>query len=1252
VQPPIFFVEPHLLGTLDATEGTHLVRDLLLGEARRLGVPIHRVVISLNITVADGGIDAKVEATPAASSLLIQGESHFQIKTGESFKPWQPAAINTELFGQGRAPTAENLGPAIRTCLERDGLYSLITMGHDLTAQQHSDAVAELQSAFRQCGFANAKAEVIGQGQLASLLQQYPSLCQRIKHQDLRCQTIQSWSSDADMQAGLALGEKQQAFIDQLTLAIVSAEIQHVRVVGEPGIGKSRLVLEAFKQSDSLAATSLYFRQATEFQRSPLFNELLKVGFDGYVIVIADECEESDRTQMWSVLKGRRHVKLITIDHGPAAPSSDPTVLTLELPALDPKETMAILQSYMPQGEGLDRWAAYCEGSARVAHAVGENLKQNPDDLLRSPSDVPVWQRFVLGYNRMDDAQARQYQTVMRHIALFHKFGFLPPVEVEGQYIAKLVQDADPSITPQRFSEITRHFVKRRILQGNHTLRIVPRMLHVHLWREWWDNYGAGVNLDVLLKGMPKGMQHWFLQLFVYAHDLPGAKPVIRQVLSPNGLFSDKELLSSKNGGRFISALAEADPGSTLDLIQATVGRWSDEEISAWQERSGIMSALEKIAVWQEHFTRAAKLLARLAFNEKSTYSNNSRGTLLGLFSWAGATQASLSKRVDLASAFLDDQSAHLRSIGLDACKAVLDPHSWGRIVGVENQGLRAEIEFWRPTCEDDISSPLRRALALLVLRAGNGAHEEQRTACAHLLEVCQAQLYQGNLEDEVLSALEGLRENSACDRRKLVQTVATVIHHKGLLSDEGLLRLGKLESALVGTTFQERLVRYVFCPTEQDDYTFVDGQVIKAEVGAQEIGRLAGEAIAAEGEFDLLLPQLLAGDSNKLLDLGMTVAQAAKDGRFDSAILGAAQQHGAEAGSYFLRGYLCGVKGLDAARWEKAAMELLETAEQCQGIVDSVVGSGWSSVVLDRLLVLYKAGQISSFMLRFVGLTHDNFAVPLDQVVKVLEALTTQQDKHSNETAIFIANGRLCKPGTEHLDKEELLYSILSDRQVLDESLNHMNGYYWHELVTRFRARFPARDLDLLHGILQHPKKLSGIRELSYVSQTADLICADHPAEAWPMVAEGLGLDTGGYAFRAWLGDPGGFSRPAPSTMSVFPVDAVLDWVAVDPKDRLWKLIDMLPQSVEPGPGGELTRRVIERFGSHEDVHGHLIARFSAGGFTGPRSAHYATEREAARDWLTQASSLAVQDWLEEYIRVLDQRIEDAKINEERGYF
>lgn len=445
MQPPIFFVEPHLLGTLDATEGTHLVRDLLLGEARRLGVPIHRVVISLNITVADGGIDAKVEATPAASSLLIQGESHFQIKTGESFKPWQPAAINTELFGQGRAPTAENLGPAIRTCLERDGLYSLITMGHDLTAQQHSDAVAELQSAFRQCGFANAKAEVIGQGQLASLLQQYPSLCQRIKHQDLRCQTIQSWSSDADMQAGLALGEKQQAFIDQLTLAIVSAEIQHVRVVGEPGIGKSRLVLEAFKQSDSLAATSLYFRQATEFQRSPLFNELLKVGFDGYVIVIADECEESDRTQMWSVLKGRRHVKLITIDHGPAAPSSDPTVLTLELPALDPKETMAILQSYMPQGEGLDRWAAYCEGSARVAHAVGENLKQNPDDLLRSPSDVPVWQRFVLGYNRMDDAQARQYQTVMRHIALFHKFGFLPPVEVEGQYIAKLVQDADPA---------------------------------------------------------------------------------------------------------------------------------------------------------------------------------------------------------------------------------------------------------------------------------------------------------------------------------------------------------------------------------------------------------------------------------------------------------------------------------------------------------------------------------------------------------------------------------------------------------------------------------------------------------------------------------------------------------------------------------------------------------------------------------------------------------------------------------------
>ena len=47
-------------------------RNLLWCEARSNGLPLHRVVVSLDTTVSDGGIDAKVEGDPRADSLLVQ----------------------------------------------------------------------------------------------------------------------------------------------------------------------------------------------------------------------------------------------------------------------------------------------------------------------------------------------------------------------------------------------------------------------------------------------------------------------------------------------------------------------------------------------------------------------------------------------------------------------------------------------------------------------------------------------------------------------------------------------------------------------------------------------------------------------------------------------------------------------------------------------------------------------------------------------------------------------------------------------------------------------------------------------------------------------------------------------------------------------------------------------------------------------------------------------------------------------------
>ena len=91
--------------------------------------------------------------------------------------------------------------------------------------------------------------------------------------------------------------------------------------------------------------------------------------------------------------------------------------------------------------------------------------------------------------------------------------------------------------------------------------------------------------------------------------------------------------------------LAEADPAAALAVIERTFGTWPQEELKNWKTgRQDIVWALEKIAVWREHFLRAAQLLVKLALVENANYATNSTGILLGLFmtglGWA-ATQAS-----------------------------------------------------------------------------------------------------------------------------------------------------------------------------------------------------------------------------------------------------------------------------------------------------------------------------------------------------------------------------------------------------------------------------------------------------------------------------------------------------------------------------------------------------------------------------------------------------------------------------------
>src|SRR5689334_24525947 len=131
--PTFFELDQSVLRGLDQRYAVRVFARLLRADARRMKIPLGKVHISEDIDTADGGIDARVDAPDSEreEGAILKGQTRYQIKTGEAFKPWQQAAIRKELFDKAKHYTKEYLAPGVRACMEEGGTYVLVCFGHD-----------------------------------------------------------------------------------------------------------------------------------------------------------------------------------------------------------------------------------------------------------------------------------------------------------------------------------------------------------------------------------------------------------------------------------------------------------------------------------------------------------------------------------------------------------------------------------------------------------------------------------------------------------------------------------------------------------------------------------------------------------------------------------------------------------------------------------------------------------------------------------------------------------------------------------------------------------------------------------------------------------------------------------------------------------------------------------------------------------------------------------------------------------------
>lgn len=1254
--PSIFAPHPSELGQLDSKQGTSLFLKLLQCEAIANGLSPKDVVSSSNNNTPDGGIDAKVDNSPMSDSLLAKGSTYYQIKTGSGFKPWQPGVLKKELFGKSNAtPSRERLGSGIRTCLDQKETYALVTFGHDLLPQQHTSAVNHLTKLLEVCGYVEPKIAVYGQGQIAGELDKYPSIClDLIGLDDGGFQSIEGWrKSDAQMRVALQLGNEQEKLVREIRAALQESAVQHIRVIGEPGIGKTRLVLEAVSD-DNIAPSVVYVPSGEEFQKSKLFKELLKPDRYYSVTLVIDDCDNRDRASIWKALKGPGRIKLITIDHGPDE-TRDSAMRTYHCPRLADEQIKNILFGYLQQNADLHNWTEWCSGSPRVAHLVGENLKSNPDHVLKSPADVSIWDRFIIGHKEMDNSEAKQHRLVLRHIALFQRFGFELPVSDEGEFICSLVKEADPTMTWGKFQEIVQHYRDKRILQGSHTLFIVPKALHVYLWVDFWKNHGHGLQFQAFMERIPSGMKRWFLQLFIYAHGARPVQDVVKKILSTTGPFSDHDFLLSETGLQFLSYLSEADPAGTLALLERTIKTWLHAELYGWHlVRHDMVWPLEKIVVWDEYFTRAVNVLIPmvLALDERS--SDKPKDLFLSLFNILGAaTQAAPSKRFPILKDLVMSNDTGRRALGLEMCQQWLKTGGTFRIIGPEYQGLNPTIEFWRPETYGEVFDYWREVLRFLrvEMKRFNAA---DRNRVADVLATASEDLVRIEaMAGEVMDILVELAEDKEVNREPLIRFVIRTLWRNSNDSDNTKTILGRvrqLDKVLVGTSLWERTERYVLYSTSQEYHVYHSEEEKESNLPSKRVRDLAGEYMRDFTAFSEHLPKLVSASGYRLQELGMECGKLAES-RFDEELLKHVESGRAHINGFFASGYFGGVRNQDEKRWETLLRHLLHDQKTRKIALACIGRSDFTESLLRDLLILLRERKIDSTAFADFVFRQDRDKISENLFQEIVGILLRRPDQTSTNISRRLVYNYYFAQNSSADFPEELVFDVLALSSATDP---HSSMADWNEIAKGFMKKHPTRSMDLLNEILRNIRRIYRYGETSFIEEIAVEIVRDHPSEAWKVISAILASkpEDRRAVFR-WLADTGLGDMPQDmqkeNVVNYLPAEEVMRWIKEDPEQRQWWVLEILPQTLDHETGGRLTRLFIEEFCDDDRVAYSLFGHL--GGMSLLKSDYLSRKRDDARRWLTEISSVKIQVWLGKYIDYLNDQIRDARIREERKF-
>lgn len=1284
----VFDILASQIECLNSTQLVELLKKLLHAEAQCAGICLRGVSVPLQITVSDGGEDARIS--------WIGGHEHtdylpsrftiFQSKATDS----GPAGWKKEVWTKSsqKKNSARVLNEAVLKAIFERGSYIGFTSSLAI-GTKYDRRIDGIKDGIREAGADPDQLiaiDIYDSNKIAMWASKHPAVAVWLNELQSGLvlksfRTIENWGKKTEISSIECVDDKAERYSlggknvygqqeqespgkNTLTyqqarerIADHLAEAQNcVRILGPSGVGKTRFIYEVLRDNTTLAKSAL--------STSSIYADFRDIGHQIFQItkslaesgstalMIVDECsrEAADKICDYVLIEGGKF-RVVTIGNDDR-PIDKKNCLNISVAPADEVLIEGIIRQRFPNAEDSD--VSFIKnlsgGYPRIAVLATDNYSEKLP-ILKSVEDVV--ERILSGCNITQNDQIRAIEC----LALFKRIGADEELSGQLDFVAEnLARQTGDEMYEYLAEAAKHHIVDRR----NRFFIAQPLPIAVFLGTRRLDLLRVNTILHFIEKA-PQDLLLLFLNQWRHFDVSDTAVTVTERLLAPGGKFGSLEILNSEFGSQCLDALVHVSPDAVLDAVSRLFFSLSVDELGEVKNgRRYLVWTLEKLAFRKNSFPVAARLLMRLAAAENETYGNSATGLFKGFFQLhLCGTEADPIERFAVLDEGLASGDNRIISVCIEALVNTLNRGNFSRSGGSEQLGSQPPLKDWRPKLWSEVFGFHQNGLQ----RLNNIRYKHEQFAdrcekviashirillCENLFaDIVRVVLNIANEKGIWLEAIEGVGDWLYFDRKGASEDLSSKIRE---LYDN-LMPTDPIQRARLYTKFWTSDIR-----NPDLNYGENEGSDNDYEYSSRKAREVA-KVIAIDKELSYCAIQVMAAEElHNAFPFAHELAMRVDDpvNAFKKSVQ-VFEESVERKGIQFIRGMLTGIDERDNKLAEECIQIALDSEALKNQMVNVYTAVKISELRLKEIIKSLKSGTMAAAECVFLSYGRGLENLSTESVLLLVNELVNSHEAEGSWTALEIVS--MYQHSRLELDKslaEWIKQQITSPKLLGNVRKATRDGYLFEQLISLVQKHYGIDDGFAIE-LSKQITRLCQVENYDVFSALDDparkiikLLVKDKPNCIWDVVSRFFEISTSLEVH--WLvtlvGPPDrGFDGGHNSQGTLFGISesSYINWAKIDPSIRAPFLCVFYPilENEEAGdykwhPSMEMLS--IE-FGGVEEFRRALARRFHPSSWSGSIIPYLEVYLSPLATWFSHpVPELSL--WAREMVRSLEKQI------------